>query len=238
MPSAFDVYYDLYKAGWLRTWKLTRHAPWTFALPIVVLALHAVMDRYVVPLHQFARYGVAFVNASSWGAVFWVLTRLALGASAKVSDLVIAAERRLNDVPTLALNVLTGTIVFLLVDAGSCCGLLWVASASPILEFVLFENDHPMDAARHAWDFLSGRWASWVLPQWGLLLAVSFAWTAVVTGLGLTIGAMNQDLVIVASLIGAILLGPVIHLLLVQRAVMFLELKRLTHRQRMFQARQ
>jgi hypothetical protein len=75
------------------------------------------------------------------------------------------------------------------------------------------------------------------VPQLAILMFISFAWLVIV-GLGsVVIGMFDEKLEIVAELIGAVIFGPVVHLVLVQRGVMFLELKRLTHRQRMFQAR-
>lgn len=116
-------------------------------------------------------------------------------------------------------------------------GVLTVASATPVLEFVLFENDEVDAAVRNAWGFATDRWSSWVLPQLAILMAVSFAWLVTVGLSSVVVGMIDERLLVFAELIGAAVFGPLVHLVLVQRGVMFLELRRLTHRQRMFQVR-
>jgi len=239
MPTAFDVNSSLYRQGWSRTWLVARRAPWAFLLPVGILALSAVLTRYVLPLHELAKWGIALVKALTWGGAFWVLTRLVLGARAEWGDAVDAAFRRADDLPALAWSALTGTLVFVSLELGGCFGfsVLTIASATPVLEYVLFQNDEVNEAVGHAWSFATDRWMSWVVPQLAILMFISFAWLVIV-GLGsVVIGMFDEKLEIVAELIGAVLFGPVVHLVLVQRGVMFLELKRLTHRQRMFQAR-
>lgn len=239
MPTALDVYVPLYRAGLERTWRVCRRAPWTLLIPVVILAASAVLERYVVPLHDLAHWAVAGVKAIAWGGAFWVLTRLVIGARTEFGDAVTAVGRRMSDVPALAWSALSGTLVFVSLEVGGCLGLsvLSVASATPVIEYVLFEGHEVSDAVRHAWDFATDRWVAWALPQLTALAVISFAWLVLVGLSSLLLSLFDERLMIFADLGGALLFGPVVMLLLVQRGVMFLELGRLTHRQRMFQAR-
>jgi hypothetical protein len=241
--SPHTIYSTLYGGALRAAWRnATRHA-WTFLLPSTLLALGVVLDAVIEPLD--ARWGVlasALVRGFAWGAYFHVLLRLSVGARANASELEGALLRRGRDLLTLVTPAAGTAILFLSVHTTGCLGasLLFVAGLAPVVECFLFDGRAPAAAASDALDFLRERPLSWGLAQLTLLTALGTAWLALSSAVSLGLWLCDaSDLAtrLMPGLVAAAVLGPLVHLALVFRGVLFLELRRFTHAQRMFRAR-
>lgn len=243
MASTATIYSAVYGDALRTAWRnATRHA-WTFLVPVALLALGVLLDAWVEPLDP--RLGVlasAVVRALSWGAYFHVLLRLAVGARADSEHLVDAMLRRSRDLRTLVTPVAGAAVLFLAVQTAGCLGasLFVVAGIAPVIECFLFDGRDVPDAASDALDFLKTRPLSWGLLQLGLVTALGVAWLATTGGVSLVLWLLDAGPLVTRvapGLAAAALLGPAVHLLMVFRAVLFLELRRFTHAQRVFRAR-
>lgn len=243
MASTTTIYSAVYADALRAAWKnATRHA-WTFVVPVALLALGVLLDAWVEPLDpRLGAVASAVVRALSWGAYFHVLLRLAVGARADSEHLVDAMLRRSGDLRTLVTPVAGAAVLFLAVQTTGCLGasLFFAAGIAPVVECFLFDGRSIPDAASDAFDFLKSRPVSWGFLQFGLVIALGLAWLATTSVVSLVLWLADAGPLVTRvapGLVAAVLLGPAVHLLMVFRAVLFLELRRFTHAQRMFRAR-
>lgn len=243
MASTTSVYSALYADALRTAWRnATRHA-WTFLVPVALLALGVFLDAWIEPLDPRAgALASAAVRGLSWGAYFYVLLRLAVGARAESEHLVDAVLRRSRDLRTLVTPVAGAAVLFLAVQTTGCLGasLFVVAGLAPVVECFLFDGGSIPDAATEALDFLKARPVAWGVFNLGLVIALGVGWLATTSAVSLMLWLADASPLltrVLPGLVAAVLLGPAVHLMMVFRAVLFQKLRRCTHAQRMFRAR-
>lgn len=239
-PSTIDLYAALYRDCLSRAWTSARSHAWTFLVPVAVLWAGVALQAFVAPLPRVGPLLVAVASATLWTGYFYVLRRLSTGARVEWADATAAFTHRARDVEALVRPALVGLVVLLAVEYTGCFGVLALCATtvSPVVELLALRDADPAEAVGQGFAFLRQRPFSWALPQAVLLLGASFAWLVVSFPGALVLELWSDDLGWLSSLAAATIVGPALHLLFVFRGVLFLELERTTHAQRLFRAKQ
>jgi hypothetical protein len=235
-----SIYGRLYGDCLRRAWKACLDHPWTFAIPVVLLGARAVLVARVMPIPDVGPLLVALATALLWTAYFVVLRRLSFGWRASWSQTTAQLERRGADIAALIRPALSGAIVFLALEYAGCFGslVLCAATIGPVIELLALRDAEPTEALGRSLVFLKDRPFVWAALQLGLVTAVSLAWLIITGPLSLALELLvSPDVAWLSAFAGALVLGPVLHVMFVFRGVLFLEVERTTHAQRLYRER-
>jgi hypothetical protein len=209
-------------------------------VPPALLALRIVLMRFVQPIDRVGPLLGALGTAALWTLYFIVLKRLSFGWRATWQGAATTLRRSSVDVAELVQPALTGAVIFLALEYTGCFGglLLSAAAVSPVIELIALRDLSPPEALGRGFTFLKDRPFVWSALQLGLLTLATFIWALVTTPFSIALSFLSEEHVWVAGFVGALTVGPLLHLMFVFRGVLFLEVERTTHAQRVFRAKQ
>lgn len=182
-------------------------APAWLAVPSVLLAVGAVMDAWVSPLHQVAPAAVGVLKGIAWGLYF----RFAMRAAGGV-------EHSGFGTPIVAMM-----LAFVGLEYGDF-GLLapiiiWLL---PLVDYAVMYGEGPDVALGGVLDTLKAAALLWLGTMFALLLALVMFGLVLSLPMSLYSTYAARDGAWLASVTGGLLVGPLVHVAVLFRARLFL----------------
>ena len=184
-----------------------KKAPLLILVPSLVLAVSAVLDRFVSPLHSIAPALVGITKGIGWGLYF----RMAMGASGGVPHG----------------NLITPIVAMVLAFVGLEYGgwalampiFIWLI---PVVDYAVMYGEGAVGSLGGVLDTLKASPVLWLGTMFALLTGLLMVGFVLALPMSIFATYANRDGAWLADLVGGALVGPLVHLAVVYRSRLFL----------------
>ncbi len=198
---------DLLREAGGEVFGFVKENPLLIVLPSILLAGGAAMDAWVSPLHSIAPAVVGMAKGIGWGLYF----RLAMGASGGASHSGLAT-------PAVAM-----VLAFLGLEYGGF-GLImpvfiWLI---PLMDYAIMYGEGPAGSLGGVLDTLKSAALLWLGTMFALLIGLLMLGFVLALPMSIFATYAHRDGAWLADVVGGALVGPLVHLVVVYRARLFL----------------